>query len=84
MLGTSDACIAMYPGDLAAALVAFDAIVHLGERRVAVDDFFLLPGATPDREHAIEPGEMITADRDPRLRRRPPLDLSEDPRPAIL
>lgn len=61
VLGTSEACIAMYPGDLATALVAFDAIVHLGERRVSVDDFFLLPGATPDREHAIEPGEMITA-----------------------
>lgn len=61
VLGTSDACIAMYPGDLATALVAFDAMVHLGERQVAVDDFFLLPGATPDREHAIQPGEMITA-----------------------
>jgi xanthine dehydrogenase YagS FAD-binding subunit len=51
----------MYPGDLATALVAFDATVHLGERRLLVDDFFLLPGTTPDREHAIEPGEMITA-----------------------
>ena len=51
----------MYPGDLAVALVAFDAIVHLGERRLLVDDFFLLPGETPDREHAIEPGEMVTA-----------------------
>ncbi|TIN18047.1 MAG: xanthine dehydrogenase family protein subunit M [Mesorhizobium sp.] len=61
VLGTSDACIAMYPGDLAVALVAFDAIVHLGERQVPVDDFFLLPGTTPDEEHTIEPGEMITA-----------------------
>ncbi|MER8694459.1 xanthine dehydrogenase family protein subunit M [Mesorhizobium opportunistum] len=61
VLGTSDACIAMYPGDLATALVAFDATVHLGDRRIPVDDFFLLPGSTPDREHAIEPGEMITA-----------------------
>jgi xanthine dehydrogenase YagS FAD-binding subunit len=61
VLGTSDACIAMYPGDLAVALVAFDAIVHLGERQIPVDDFFLLPGTTPDKEHAIEPGEMITA-----------------------
>lgn len=61
VLGTSEACIAMYPGDLAAALIAFDAMIHLGERRVSVDDFFLLPGATPDREHAIAPGEMITA-----------------------
>jgi xanthine dehydrogenase YagS FAD-binding subunit len=61
VLGTSEACIAMYPGDLATALVAFDATVHLGERTLLVDDFFLLPGTTPDREHAIEPGEMITA-----------------------
>ncbi|RWC25748.1 MAG: xanthine dehydrogenase family protein subunit M [Mesorhizobium sp.] len=61
VLGTSDACIAMYPGDLAVALVAFGATVHLGERQVSVNDFFLLPGSTPNREHAIEPGEMITA-----------------------
>lgn len=61
VLGTSETCIAMYPGDLATALVAFDAVVHLGERKLLVDDFFLLPGTTPDREHAIEPGEMITA-----------------------
>ncbi|WP_192362724.1 FAD binding domain-containing protein [Mesorhizobium mediterraneum] len=61
VLGTSEACIASYPGDLATALVAFDASIHLGERQVAVDDFFLLPGATPDREHAIAPSEVITA-----------------------
>ncbi|MGY5809573.1 FAD binding domain-containing protein [Rhizobium sp. LEGMi198b] len=61
VLGTSEACIATNPGDLAVALVAFDAVVHLGSRQVAIDDFFLLPGTTPDREHAIEPGEMITA-----------------------
>jgi xanthine dehydrogenase YagS FAD-binding subunit len=61
VLGTSEACIATYPGDLATALVAFDATVHLGDRKVAIDDFFLLPGVTPDREHAILSGEMITA-----------------------
>jgi xanthine dehydrogenase YagS FAD-binding subunit len=61
VLGTSDACIATNPGDLAVALVAFDAIVHLGERQVPVDEFFLLPGATPQREHALKAGEMITA-----------------------
>jgi xanthine dehydrogenase YagS FAD-binding subunit len=61
VLGTSEACIATYPGDLATALIAFDAVIHLGERQIAVDDFFLLPGTTPDREHAIERGEMITA-----------------------
>jgi xanthine dehydrogenase YagS FAD-binding subunit len=61
ILGTSGACIATYPGDLAVTLVTFDAVVHLGERKVAVDDFFLLPGTTPHEEHAMQPGEMITA-----------------------
>jgi xanthine dehydrogenase YagS FAD-binding subunit len=61
VLGTSPYCIATNPGDLAVALTAFDAQIHVGERRIAVDDFFLLPGATPHREHALGPGEIITA-----------------------
>ncbi|MYZ49738.1 FAD binding domain-containing protein [Propylenella binzhouense] len=61
VLGTSEACIATYPGDLAVALVAFDAAVRLGGRTIAVEEFFLVPGDTPAREHAIGPGEMITA-----------------------
>lgn len=60
VLGTSDACIASYPGDLAVALVAFDAVVELEGRKVTVDDFFLVPGDTPDRETVLQPGEMIT------------------------
>lgn len=59
VLGTSEACIATYPGDLAVALVAFDAVVDLGGRKVAIDDFFLPPGDTPDRETALERGEII-------------------------
>jgi xanthine dehydrogenase YagS FAD-binding subunit len=65
VLGTSDACIATNPGDLAVALVALDAEIVLGERRVPADDFFPLPGTTPEREHAIRPGEVITAIRIP-------------------
>ncbi|MBA8879475.1 FAD binding domain-containing protein [Phyllobacterium myrsinacearum] len=61
VLGTSKACIASYPGDLAVALVAFDAIVHLGDRQVPADDFFLLPENTPEHEHAFERGEIITS-----------------------
>ena len=61
VLGTSSYCIATNPGDLAVALTAFDAVIHLGERQMAINDFFLQPDATPDREHAIEPGEIITA-----------------------
>lgn len=59
VLGTSEHCIASYPGDLAVALVAFDAIVDLGARNVPIEDFFLAPGDTPDRETVIAPGEMI-------------------------
>jgi xanthine dehydrogenase YagS FAD-binding subunit len=68
VLGTSESCIATNPGDLAVALVALDAEIVLGERRLAADDFFLLPGTTPQREHAIEPGEIITAIRIPASR----------------
>ncbi|RRH87746.1 xanthine dehydrogenase family protein subunit M [Mesorhizobium tamadayense] len=61
VLGTSEACIATYPGDLAIALVAFEAEVDLGERKLKVEDFFLAPGATAEQEHDIRPGEVITA-----------------------
>ena len=59
--GTSSACIASYPGDLAVALVAHDATNGLGERTVSAEDFFLLPGDTPERETVLERGEMVTA-----------------------
>lgn len=59
VLGTSEHCIASNPGDLAVALVAFDAVVDLGSRTVPFDEFFLLPGDTPDRETVLQHGEMI-------------------------
>ena len=63
VLGTSEHCIATHPSDVAVVLVAFDAAVNLvgpgGERWLLVDDFFLLPGDTPEVEHAIGPGELI-------------------------
>lgn len=59
VLGTSESCIATYPGDLAVALVAFDAVVDLGSRSVPVEEFFLEPGDTPERETVIAPGEVI-------------------------
>src|SRR5882757_362876 len=65
ILGTSDKCIATHPSDVAVALVALDAVVHTrgpaGERAIGIDDFFLLPGETPEREHPLEHGELITA-----------------------
>jgi xanthine dehydrogenase YagS FAD-binding subunit len=70
ILGTSDACIAIYPGDFAVALVAFDAKVVVrgsSERTIAVDDFFLVPGTTPHLEHRLLPGEMIIGIEIPRV-----------------
>ena len=61
VLGTSEACIASYPGDLAVALVAFDAVVETDSRKVAVNDFFLVPDNTPDKETVLQRGEIITA-----------------------
>jgi xanthine dehydrogenase YagS FAD-binding subunit len=65
ILGTSDHCIATHPSDVAVALVAFDAAVHTigpsGPREIAIDDFFLLPGDTPEVEHPLEHGELIVA-----------------------
>ena len=63
ILGTSERCIATHPSDLAVALVAFDALVHTvsrdDERVIAIDDFFLLPGDTPELEHALGSDELI-------------------------
>ena len=67
ILGVSEACIATaYPGDLAVALAAFDAVLTLEnakgkQRRVPVTEFYLLPGKTPQRETVLEPGELIVA-----------------------
>ncbi|RWX79307.1 xanthine dehydrogenase family protein subunit M [Neorhizobium lilium] len=59
VLGVSDKCIASYPGDLAVALVAFDAVVDLGARQVTVEDFFLPYGDAPEQETVLRPGEVI-------------------------
>jgi xanthine dehydrogenase YagS FAD-binding subunit len=63
ILGTSDHCIATHPSDVAVALVAFDAVVRTvgpsGPNEMPIDDFFLLPGDTPQREHPLEHGELI-------------------------
>jgi len=65
ILGGSPHCIAVYPGDLAVALVALDADVHVrgaaGERVIPVERLHRLPGDTPHVETVLELGELITA-----------------------
>lgn len=65
VLGSSESCIATHPSDAAVALVALDAVVQTetpqGRRDIPIDDFFLLPADTPEREHPIGHGELIVA-----------------------
>jgi len=65
VLGTSDACIANYPGDLAVALVALGAEVQLlsvdgRDRMLPFEDLHRLPGDTPHIETNLTPGDLIT------------------------
>jgi xanthine dehydrogenase YagS FAD-binding subunit len=64
ILGTSDRCIATNPSDMSVAMTALEATIHVestqGKRSIAIDDFFLLPGTTPQHETALAPGELIT------------------------
>jgi xanthine dehydrogenase YagS FAD-binding subunit len=73
ILGTSDACVATHPSDAAVAFAALEARVHLlgpdGARQVPFTDFLLRPGSTPQREHALHRGELITAVEIPALPR---------------
>ena len=63
ILGTSEHCIATHPSDMAVAMMALEAVVHVrgekGERSVPLNDFYLVPGSTPDRENVLAPGELI-------------------------
>ena len=66
VIGTSDACIATYPGDMAVALSALGATVQImsadgSHRDVPVRGFHCLPGDTPWIENVLERGDVITA-----------------------
>ncbi len=65
IIGTSDACIATHPSDMAVAMRVLDATVETVTptgmtRRIALEDLHLLPGDTPEIETALMPGELIT------------------------
>src|SRR5207244_582065 len=66
VLGTSDACIATHPSDMAVAMRALDATVETlrpdgATRSIAIAELHRLPGDTPQLETTLEPGELITA-----------------------
>ncbi|KQN25502.1 molybdopterin dehydrogenase [Sphingomonas sp. Leaf33] len=65
VLGASAACVATHPSDMCVALALLDATVHLdgpnGARTLAFGDLHRLPGDRPDRDTALEAGELVTA-----------------------
>ena len=66
VIGTSDACIATHPSDMAVAMRVLDATVETiradgTTRKIAIADFYRLPGDTPQLENTLERGELITA-----------------------
>jgi xanthine dehydrogenase YagS FAD-binding subunit len=66
VLGTSDKCIATFPGDMPVAMVALDAVVHTrrpngSERTIPLTDFHVSYGDDPARESVLDHGELITA-----------------------
>jgi xanthine dehydrogenase YagS FAD-binding subunit len=65
ILGHSDHCVATHPSDLAVALAAFDAVVHVasasGACQIPLVDLHRLPGDEPWRDTALDDGELIVA-----------------------
>lgn len=65
ILGASEACIATHPSDMAVALAALDAVVHVqgpqGDRAISIADFHRLPGDEPQRDTMLTHGDLITA-----------------------
>ena len=66
ILGWSEKCVATYPGDMANALYALEAVVRIKgadgqERTMPVNEFHRLPGDTPQRDNNLAHGELIVA-----------------------
>lgn len=64
VLGVSDTCTAVSPGDWPVALTAMDATIELqglaGTRSIPIAEFYLLPGETPHLEFSLASGEIVT------------------------
>jgi xanthine dehydrogenase YagS FAD-binding subunit len=66
ILGTSDACIAAHPSDMAVAMRVLDAVVETvaaegRKRQIPLAELHKLPAQTPHEETVLQPGELITA-----------------------
>ncbi|GAB3168917.1 FAD binding domain-containing protein [Telluribacter humicola] len=65
ILGHSEHCIATHPSDMAVALAALEARIHVtgprGERTIPIADFHRLPGDTPEKDTNLADDEIITS-----------------------
>ena len=66
VIGSSDACIATHPSDMAIAMRALDATIETTRpdgttRKIPIAEFHTLPGDTPHIENTLQRGEFITA-----------------------
>ena len=66
VIGSTDACIATHPGDMAVAMRVLDATVETVKpdgvtRAIPIADFHRLPGTAPHIDTVLEAGELITA-----------------------
>jgi xanthine dehydrogenase YagS FAD-binding subunit len=65
ILGASQSCVAVYPGDMAVALAVLDATVVVlgadGERRVPLVELHRLPGDHPEQDTTLDHGELVVA-----------------------
>jgi xanthine dehydrogenase YagS FAD-binding subunit len=66
IFGWSEKCVATYPGDMANALYALDAVVRVRgaggrERAIPIGDFHRLPGDAPEKDTNLQHGELIVA-----------------------
>lgn len=64
IIGHSPACVATHPSDLAVALVALDAVVHVegpdGPRAIPMTELYRLPGDDPRHDTVLRPADLIT------------------------
>ena len=65
IFGWSEGCVATHPSDVAVALVALDAVVHVrgrdGERAIPFADFHRLPGEASAADTVLGPGDLVVA-----------------------
>lgn len=65
IFGASPHCVATHPSDMAVAMTALDAVVHIqgprGQRGIPIAELYRLPGQEPERDTTLEHAELITS-----------------------